>query len=403
MKQGCILSPILFNIFLSDLQQELEQKYCNPVNISSSVESGCLIWADDLLLMSKTEIGLQNMLNALKNDTSKNGMTLNIGKTKVMIFNKSGRHMRRQFYFGENKIEIARQYKYLGFMMTPSGEITTGLKDLKDRASRALMSMKYKLGPLFKNKPLISIKLFNSLVKPILLYASDFWGILKLPQNNPIENLHLSFCKQLLGVQKQTTNIGVLLELGQVPLTIDAIKNAIKNWVRIASHNKCNEMIIKSHENAILLHLNWSTRIKNTLEEIGMYDAYLEQNRNAHITIFQRLIDTFHQNAFSEIGRESSKLRTYHIIKTKIGYEDYLNEIQNIEARVAFTKFRLSNHSLMIEIGRHQRIDKSLRHCPFCPSEIEDELHFLIECKTYRSHRKELRRDEPKSIETLHI
>ena len=152
-------------------------------------------------------------------------------------------------------------------------------------------------------------------------------------------------------------------------------------------------MIIKSHENAILLNLNWSTRIKNTLEEIGMYDAYLEQNRNAHITIFQRLVDTFHQNAFSEIGRESSKLRTYHIIKTNIGYEDYLNEIQNIEARVAFTKFRLSNHSLMIEIGRHQRIDKSLRHCPFCSSEIEDELHFLIECKTYKSHRKELIRD----------
>ena len=98
-KQGCILSPILFNIFLSHLQQELEQKYCNPVNISSSVESGCLIWADDLLLMTKTEIGLQNMLNALKNYTGKNGMTLNIEKTKVMIFNKSGRHDEKAILF----------------------------------------------------------------------------------------------------------------------------------------------------------------------------------------------------------------------------------------------------------------------------------------------------------------
>ena len=62
VKQGCILSPI----FISDLQQRLKQKYCNPVNISSGVESGCLIWADDLLLMSKTEIGLQNMLKVLK-------------------------------------------------------------------------------------------------------------------------------------------------------------------------------------------------------------------------------------------------------------------------------------------------------------------------------------------------
>ena len=49
------------------------------------------------------------------------------------------------------------------------------------------------------------------MVKPILLYASDFWGCLKLPKNNPIERLHNMFCKQLLGVQKQTNTIGILL------------------------------------------------------------------------------------------------------------------------------------------------------------------------------------------------
>ena len=54
-----------------------------------------------------------------------------------------------------------------------------------------------------------------------------------LNQNNPIEILHRAFCKQLLGVQKQTTNTGVLLELGQVPLQTHAKKNAIKNWERI--------------------------------------------------------------------------------------------------------------------------------------------------------------------------
>ena len=40
-------------------------------------------------------------------------------------------------------------------------------------------------------------------------------------------------CKHILGVQKQTTNIGVLLELGRIPMHIYAAKLAIKNWERI--------------------------------------------------------------------------------------------------------------------------------------------------------------------------
>ena len=67
-----------------------------------------------------------------------------------MIFNKTGRHIRRNIYFGDVRIETTRQYKYLGFMVTPSGEITTGLKDLKDRATRAMAKMTKKQGILFR-------------------------------------------------------------------------------------------------------------------------------------------------------------------------------------------------------------------------------------------------------------
>ena len=68
---------------------------------------------------------------------------------------------------------------------------------------------------------------------PVICFPSDFWGCLKLPKNNPIENLHMMMCKQVLGVQKQTTNIGVLLELGRILLGIWALKFAVKNWERI--------------------------------------------------------------------------------------------------------------------------------------------------------------------------
>ena len=44
----------------------------------------------------------------------------------------------------------------------------------------------------------------------------------------------------------------------------------------------------------------------------------------------------------------------------------------------------------MNENGRHQNIDKNLRFCPFCPNHIEDEMHFLLECECYATHRNEL-------------
>ena len=390
VKQGCILSPTLFNIFLSDCQNITEQGQCEPVQIQEGLKLGCLIWADDLILLSESEAGLKNMLAALKSYTIKNGMTINIKKTKVMIFNKGGRHIRRDIRFGNDKLETTRQYKYLGFMVTPSGEITTGLKDLKDRALRALFKMKNKLGITFRKYPLVSLKLFRTLIEPILLYASDFWGILKLPKNNPIENVFLSFCKQLLGVQKQTTNIGVLLELGQVPLSTFAKNNSIKNWVRIVTKTKCNGNVLKSHENAVSKNLTWITRLESTLSQIGMRELFLVKDQETHKKAFQRMKDIFHQEAFSEIQKEGSKLRTYGRFKTLMGYEEYLSDIRNVKERTSLTKLRLSNHPLMIEKGRHLKIERNARFCPFCPDTIEDEIHFLINCKCFSGLRNTL-------------
>ena len=135
------------------------------------------------------------MLNNLHNFSEINGLKVNLDKTRIMIFNKSGRHIRKRFLLGGTPVETTREYKYLGFKITSSGGIPSGLKDLKDRALKAFMKLKMKLGPRFRKFPKITIKLFNTLIKPVLLYASDFWGILKMPKNNPLDTLFLGFCK----------------------------------------------------------------------------------------------------------------------------------------------------------------------------------------------------------------
>ena len=137
--------------------------------------------------------------------------------------------------------------------------------------------------------------------------------------------------------------------------------------------------------------MTWTTSIENKLSEIGMRGSFLVKDRQAHTKAFIRMKDIFHQGAFSDIQNVGSKLRTYSIFKTEIGLEQYLTEITSIKDRTNLTKLRLSNHPLMIEKGRHLGItDPNLRYCPFCPGQIEDECHFLLECKSYSKLRNDL-------------
>ena len=106
--------------------------------------------------------------------------------------------------------------------------------------------------------------------------------------------------------------------------------------------------------------------------------------RTINKKFFERLSDSFHQNAFAEIKTEKSKLRVYATFKEHIGFEKYLSTVKNPKKRAIISRFRLSNHKFMIEIGRHKHIRKEFQFCPFCPYSVETEFHFLFHCPLYR-------------------
>ncbi len=72
-------------------------------------------------------------------------------------------------------LQVVEDYTYLGVKMHKSGSFTAAIKDLYSRASRAY----FKLRSGFKDcklYPSLHIKLFDRLVKPIILYCSEVWG-----------------------------------------------------------------------------------------------------------------------------------------------------------------------------------------------------------------------------------
>ena len=175
VKQGCIFSPILFNLFINKITDIFDET-CDPLKVNN-LDLNCLLWADDLLLVSSSAKGLQSSLNKMETFYDNLGLKINIKKTEIIIFNKRGLKLDNFFDFKLNgqRVNIVDEYQYLGLKLKPSGSMNFAMQQLHDKASRAWFGIS---NVIFKNKRMEVDKIFNvfdSLVTPVALYGCKFW------------------------------------------------------------------------------------------------------------------------------------------------------------------------------------------------------------------------------------
>ena len=87
----------------------------------------------------------------------------------------------------------------------------------------------------------------------------------------------------------------------------------------------------------------------------------------------------------------SPKAISYITFKSTVKFESYFHQVDNLKHRKSLSRFRMSNHSLMIEKGRHLRpeVERGERKC-LCKTDVEDEFHFVTKCPLYTGERKHL-------------
>ena len=119
------MSGLLFNLFVNKLPT-IFYSACDPVSILDE-QMSCLLWADDLLLMSRSAAGLQNAISRTKGFYDTMGLEVNQTKSKVLIFNNRGLKLYKspghQFTIGNDPIEVVDSYQYLGMNIKPSGSM----------------------------------------------------------------------------------------------------------------------------------------------------------------------------------------------------------------------------------------------------------------------------------------
>ena len=403
VKQGCNLSPTLFNLFINDIPN-LFNTTCEPVKFGDT-ELSCLLYADDLVIMSESESGLQYCLQKLELYTKKWKLQINLKKTKILIFGTQ--YQRRQFistkwFFGDNPLDCVNEYTYLGLTFHCGGNFKIATTMLYNKALRAYNCLMQKLSNA-ENIPIKTLlKLFYSVVVPVLLYGCEIWGVCLLGKIssfelfqkrffsvvNKMESLQLKFFKRILGVHSKSTNLAVYGELGRVPLIVQISTLVTKYWIRIEASNYTNTLVgeaasfnIRANTQAVnftnyilkLCDLDSLNGISLPLESLHNVGTYLKNRLSTYFTNFWK--DQIEQS------RHSGKLRTLVQVKNNFAFEDYLHEICNVKHRQAITKMRISAHKLPVESGRYTKTPYEDRVCTLCQSnEIGDEFHYLLSC-----------------------
>ena len=429
VKQGCVFSPILFNLYIDKISQIFDQS-CNPVRVKNT-DLNCLLWADDLLLISKTPTGLQNCIDKMQNFYKDLGLEINLKKTKVIVFNRRGITLENKFnfYLNGTKLAITDQYQYLGIKLRPSGSFRSGVEELNDKASRAWFGIS---NTIYRNKRMEQEKvfrIFDSLITPIALYASCIWlpfNIKKSALNTPdslleawgplkAETLNQKCSKMILSVHSKASRLAVLGELGRYPIFISALSQCINYKFSILSRktptnligNVWSEMTEMSEKGIDC----WLTRVTQ-IEKHFKIPSNLKYNKfsGKKITsILRGKFDCFWLRKINEIkncgpdNQDHNKLRVYKTFKACFAAEPYITCVRNRNQRSALTRLRISAHSLATEVLRRTRpvTPFNERLCTFCRSSpsslinqntttfdfVDTEQHFLLVCNKFRNTR----------------
>ena len=232
VRQGCSMSPTLFNIYINELAKTLEESTTPGIPLIDT-EVKCLLFADDLVLLSPTREGLQQHLDLLHKFSQTWALTVNLTKTKVMIFEKRPnlQKHKHKFLLDTTILDQTKNYTYLGLNISATGNFNQAVNDLRDKARRAFYAIKRNIR---LDIPIqIWLKILDSVIEPIALYGSEVWGPLANQDftkwdKHQTETLHTELCKSILRTQRKTPNNACRAELGRYPLIIKIQKIAIK-------------------------------------------------------------------------------------------------------------------------------------------------------------------------------
>lgn len=212
VRQGCVLSPLLFNIYSEYIFQQALEDCEIGIKVNGKILN-IIRYADDTVIFADTPEGLQELVGKIVKSGDQHGLKINTAKTKTMVVSRNQNPQSNIRIYG-TPIEEVRKFKYLGCWVTQNLEPETEIRARIENARATFVRMK-----TFLTNATLSLDTRHRFVKSyifsVLLYGTESWTMEKRIMQR-LEAFEMWIFRRLLKIPwtRRMTNENVIRMMG---------------------------------------------------------------------------------------------------------------------------------------------------------------------------------------------
>ena len=378
LRQGCSLSPMLFNLYISDMGHDLMLSTEGFLLFSGIVVSS-LLFADDLFLVARSACGLQRLLIIVQSHALELKLDISVEKSQV-ISPAAGESWDILFADGSSaSLKQVLQYKYLGIETFSTVYKTHSAKQKKcvETAKRYMYACIH-LARSSADPVRLAVTTWENIAIPSIMYGCEtvIFSETKLLE---LEKIQSQVAKWILGVPRSSANVCAQTELGFKPFKLLIYRQQLGFYFRaLALHSeRWVNLAMKCH-----LDGSWCSPYVEYICKLrcglSLYDtspsrSYLQQHLN--LWFLNRINEQILSKSLPCIELLTCFRKERYVYSHK-----YMSTVAS---------FRLANAGLGNKYAL-QGLDR-LPFCPKCGIPFRmDEVHVIVQCAFMASVREEL-------------
>ena len=252
VKQGCVLAPTLFALFLAAMLTEMNRmvdqqgvfvehridgRLYNLRRLMAKSKTTTttlrdLLFADDCALVAHSVNDMQELVHAFEDAASSFGLQINVKKTEYMFQPAPGTtNIAENIYINGEALKKVSSFSYLGSVISDDCTVDRDITVRLQKASKAYGALQKKLWSQRGIQVKTKLKVYKAAVISTLLYGSQSWPLYRRNVQE-LEKFHLRCLRRILRIHwtERVTNAEVLKRAELTGIECMLIKQQLK-WV----------------------------------------------------------------------------------------------------------------------------------------------------------------------------